>query len=89
MNLNLTTATRYGLNILALLGGSVALYLGRSIFIPLIISALLASILWPWAKFLNRRIGMPWFISCFAAIGVLVVFHLAVFTLVALAIPQI
>ncbi len=88
MNLNLTTATRYGLNILALLGGSVALYLGRSIFIPLIISALLASILWPWAKFLNRRIGMPWFISCFAAIGVLVVLHLAVFTLVALAIPQ-
>ncbi len=88
MNLNLTTATRYGLNILALLGGSIALYLGRSIFIPLIISALLASILWPWAKFLNRRIGMPWFFSCFTAIGVLVVLHLAVFALVALAIPQ-
>jgi len=88
MNLNLTTATRYGLNILALLGGSVALYLGRSIFIPLIISALLASILWPWTKFLNRRMGMPWFFSCFSAIGVLVVLHLAVFALVALAIPQ-
>ena len=88
MNLNLTTATRYGLNILALLGGSIALYLGRSIFIPLIISALLASILWPWAKFLHRRVGMPWFFSCFSAIGVLVVLHLAVFTLVALAIPQ-
>jgi len=88
MNLNLTTATRYGLNVLALLGGSIALYLGRSIFIPVIISALLASILWPWAKFLNRRIGLPWFFSCLAAIGVLVVLHLAVFALVALAIPQ-
>ena len=88
MNLNLTTATRYGLNILALLGGSIALYLGRSIFIPVIISALLASILWPWARYLNRRIGLPWFFSCLAAIGVLVVLHLAVFALVALAIPQ-
>lgn len=88
MNLNLTTATRYGLNILALLGGSVALYLGRSIFIPLIIAALLASILWPWARFLNRRIGMPWFFACSTAIGVLVVLHLAVFALVALAVPQ-
>ena len=88
MNLNLTTATRYGLNILALLGGSVALYLGRSIFIPLIIAALLASILWPWARVLHRRIGMAWFFSCLAAIGVLVVVTLAVFTLVALAVPQ-
>jgi len=88
MNLNLTTATRYGLNVLALLGGTVALYLGRSIFIPVIISALLASILWPWARFLNRRLGMPWFFACLSAIGVLVVLHLAVFTLIALAIPQ-
>ncbi len=88
MNLILTTATRYGLNILALLGGTVALYLGRSIFIPLIIAALLASILWPWARFLNRRMGLPWFVSCCSAIGVLVFLHLAVFTLIALAIPQ-
>ena len=40
MNLNLTAATRIGLNVLALLGVAVALYLGQSIFIPATISAL-------------------------------------------------
>ena len=34
MKLNLTAATRIGLNVLALLGVAVALYLGQSIFIP-------------------------------------------------------
>ena len=45
MNLNLTTATRYGLNVLAALGLSIALYLGRSIFIPLTIAGLVAAIM--------------------------------------------
>ena len=49
MNVYLTLATRYGLNILGLLGGSVALYLGSSIFIPLVISVLLAAMLQPLA----------------------------------------
>ena len=49
MNLNLTTATRYGLNVLALLGLAVALYLGRSIFVPLTIAILLAAMLYPSA----------------------------------------
>jgi predicted PurR-regulated permease PerM len=72
MNLNLTVATRYGLNILGLLGVSVALYLGSSIFIPLVISALLATILFPAAKWLHARVRVPWFFACLSTILLLV-----------------
>ena len=63
MNLNLSAATRIGLNVLALLGAAVALYLGQSIFIPVTISALLAVILWPAASWLHRRLKFPWFLA--------------------------
>lgn len=89
MNLNLTTATRIGLNVLALIGVSVALYLGQSIFIPVTISALLAVILWPAASWLHRRLKLPWFLCCLTVIIGLVVANLAVFVGFALAVPQI
>ncbi len=54
MNLNLSTATRWGLNVLILLGIIGALYLGRSIFIPTIFALLLATLLWPAAVWLHR-----------------------------------
>ena len=68
MNLNLTTATRYGLNVLALLGTSVALYLGSSIFIPVTISVLLATILYPAASWFHSRLRFPWFLACLVSI---------------------
>ncbi len=89
MNLNLTTATRYGLNILAAFGASMALYFGRSIFIPLTIAGLLAALLWPWASWMNRRLKLPWFVSCSTAIGLLVLLVLLVVALVVVSIPQI
>ena len=49
MNLNLTPATRYGLNILGLVGVTVAMTFGASIFLPVTIAALLAACLWPAA----------------------------------------
>jgi predicted PurR-regulated permease PerM len=70
MNLNLTTATRIGLNCLALLGVAVALRLGESIFIPLTFALLLSAILWPVVEWLNRR-RIPWSISCMIAVGLL------------------
>lgn len=88
MNLNLTTATRYGLNILALLGISTAFYLGSSIFIPLTVSILLATILYPAASWLHRRLKMPWFLACLTSVLGLVLLHLAVFSAVATSIPQ-
>jgi AI-2 transport protein TqsA len=89
MNLNLTSATRIGLNVLALLGAAVALYLGQSIFIPVTISALLAVILWPAASWLHRRLKFPWFLACLTVIFLLIVANLAVFTGFAFAVPSI
>jgi AI-2 transport protein TqsA len=89
MNLNLTTATRYGLNVLAAFGASMALYFGKSIFIPLTIAGLLAAMLWPWASWMHRRLKLPWFFACSAAIGLLVLVVLLVVALVVVSIPQI
>jgi AI-2 transport protein TqsA len=88
MSLNLTIATRYGLNVLALLGIAVALYLGSSIFIPLTIAGLLATILYPAAKWLNTTLRMPWFFACLSTILLLVVLHIALFSAIGLSVPQ-
>jgi AI-2 transport protein TqsA len=89
MHLNLTSATRIGLNVLALIGVSVALYLGQSIFIPVTISALLAVILFPAASWMHRRLKFPWFLACLSVILLLVLLNLVVFAGFALAVPQI
>jgi AI-2 transport protein TqsA len=89
MNLNLTTATRYGLNVLAAFGASMALYFGQSIFVPLTIAGLLAAMLWPWASWMHRRLKLPWFLACSTAIGLLVLLVLLVLALVVVSIPQI
>ena len=88
MNLNLTTATRYGLNVLALLGASIALKLGASIFIPVTISALLAAVLWQPANWFHQRIKLPWFFACLAAITLLIVLGCIIFFGFASSIPQ-
>jgi len=89
MNLNLTSATRIGLNVLALIGVAVALYLGQTIFIPVTISALLAVILWPAASWLHRKLRFPWSVACVTVIVLLILLNLLVFAGFALAVPQI
>jgi predicted PurR-regulated permease PerM len=89
MNINLSAATRIGLNVLALLGVAVALYLGQTIFIPVTISALLAVILWPAASWLHRRLKFPWFLACLTVILGLIVVNIGVFVGFALAVPSI
>jgi len=88
MNLNLTTLTRYGLNVLAALGASIALFFGRPIFIPLTIALLLAPVLWPGAHKLRYRFGLPWFLSCAVVVALLVITTLIIFALVGVSIPQ-
>lgn len=83
--MNLTTATRYGLNVLALLGASIALHLGKPVFVPLTIAAVLAAILWQPAEYLKARFKLPWFFACVTAIGTLVFICLLILTLLALA----
>jgi len=87
MNLDLTTATRWGLNALALLGVAVALWLGESIFIPLTIAVLLAAVLWPVVEWLNRR-GIPWGLACTLSVCLLVLLNLAITLGFVLAIPR-
>ena len=79
MNLNLTTATRIGLNLLAVLGVVVLLKVGAPIFLPLIFSVLLASILYPFVRFLNVRIKLPWFFACLIVLITGVAMFLLVF----------
>src|SRR5262245_14626635 len=79
MNLNLTTASRIGLNILALLGIAVALFLGSKIFIPVVLAALLAVILHPAAVWLNRWAKLPWSLACLVVILGVVALNLLLF----------
>jgi AI-2 transport protein TqsA len=89
MNLNLSAATRIGLNTLGFLGLSIALYLGKSVFIPLVIAAILAVLLWPAAQWLNRKARFPWALACFTVIGGLIVVNLLFFFGIAAAVPRI
>ncbi len=89
MNLNLSTATRIGINTLGFLGLCVALYLGKTVFIPLVIAAILAVILFPAANWLHTRARFPWAIACFSVIGLLVCINFGVFFGIARAVPRI
>jgi predicted PurR-regulated permease PerM len=78
INLSLTTTTRVGINLLALLGVVLALYLGKSVFVPLVISVLLAAMVWPTASWLHSRLHISWGFACFMLVGGLVLFNLAI-----------
>jgi len=88
MNLNLTTATRIGLNLSAVLGIAALLKLGASLFIPLILAVLMASILFPGARFLHNTLKVPWFFSCVAVLIGAVAMLIVVFVAFAIAIPR-
>lgn len=88
MNLNLTTATRIGLNLLALLGAIVALRLGESIFIPLVIALLLATILWSSANRLHDFYRLPWPLACMVSVAVLIIFNFVVTLGFIFAVPR-
>jgi predicted PurR-regulated permease PerM len=72
INLNVSTATRWGLNGLILLALIVALYLARSILVPWTIALLLAAMVWPAVTWLAQdgvpvpglavRRGFPWLV---------------------------
>ena len=89
MQLNLSTATRIGLNVAALLGVGVALWLGREIFIPLTIAALLAVILYPAAHWLHHRAKFPWFFATATMILLLIVANLGIFFGIAATVPRV
>jgi predicted PurR-regulated permease PerM len=68
--MNLSTATRWGLNGLILLALVMALYLGKSIFIPTTLALLLAAMLWPAVNHLHNTgwLRLPWGVACMTVV---------------------
>lgn len=87
--LNLSAATRWGLNLLALLGVIGAIHFGQSILIPTIIALLLAALLWPVVQFLHGGLRFSWTFACLLAVLGLVVLNLAITAGLFLAVPKI
>jgi len=88
INLNLSKATRIGLNLVALLGAVVLLRLGQNIFVPMTIAVMLAAILWPATTWLKRRLGLNWAMATFASVCGLVVVNVLVIGGFAIAVPR-
>ncbi len=63
INVSSGSATRWGVNAVILLGITIALYIGREIFIPTVIALFLAAMLWPLANWMYQT-GIPviWFL---------------------------
>jgi predicted PurR-regulated permease PerM len=74
----LNTAGRIGLNVALLLAGVVALHFGEPVFVPLLISLLLASVLGPAALWLHQHLKLQWFWACFTAVSCLVIANILV-----------
>ena len=64
----LNTATRIGLNVLLFLAGVVALRLGESVIVPLLVALLLATVLGPAAYWLHTRLKIRWGLACITVV---------------------
>jgi AI-2 transport protein TqsA len=89
MNFSFTTATRIGLNVVAGLGVAVALWLGKSIFIPFTIAGLLAMILYPASKWLHDKLKFPWFAATSTMILLLIIVNLGAFIGLGSTVPRV
>src|SRR6476659_7042485 len=72
----LHTAGRIGLNVLLLLAGVVALRLGQSVIVPMLIALLLVSVLGPAAYWLHQTFKIRWSLACVTIIVGLVLINL-------------
>ncbi len=88
MDLNLTFATRIGLNLLALLGLAVAFWLGKNIIVPFTMAGLLAMLLYPAARFFHNKLRLPWLMSVLSMIILLIVLNLGIFIGLGSSIPR-
>lgn len=74
-NLPLSSTTRWGVNVLLLLAGVVALHLAQSVIIPLLIALMLAAVLGPAAAWMHRALRIRWSLACLAVIFGLLLFN--------------
>jgi predicted PurR-regulated permease PerM len=82
-------STRWGMNLLAGLAVVMGLYFGAAIFIPFVFAAILASVIWPAADWLHRKLHFGWTFSCLLVVGGLVTLNLLITANLALSIPKI
>src|SRR4030081_2924786 len=69
----LNTAGRIGLKVLLFLAGVIALHLGETVIVPMLIALLLATVLGPAAHWLYTRMKMNWGLACITVILLLIV----------------
>src|SRR5262249_1320714 len=74
-SLPLSSTTRWGVNVLFLLTGVVALHLAQSVIIPLLIALMLAAVLGPAAAWLHRALKIRWSLACLTVIIGLLLFN--------------
>src|SRR5262245_35533491 len=86
--LPLNAATRLGLNILIVFGVIVALYLGKTVFLPLVIALLLAAVLGPGALWLHQRLKINWTMSCTLAVFSLIAMFVLITVVLTLSLPR-
>lgn len=87
--LPLNAAGRIGLSVLLLLAGVVALHLGQSIFVPMLISLLLASVLGPAATWLHSSFNIRWGVACITVIIALVLANTLVVTALSMSVLRV
>jgi predicted PurR-regulated permease PerM len=68
-NISFHSATSWGVNVFLLLAGIIALRLGQTVFVPLIMALLLAAVLGPVAGWVNRTLKVRWSLACLLVIG--------------------
>lgn len=79
------TATRLGVNLLLIFAGVLALRLGQTFFIPVVIALLLAAVLGPAASWLHHVLKIRWSIACLTVIVGLVLLNLLLSLILTLA----
>jgi predicted PurR-regulated permease PerM len=87
-SLDLSVATRWGLNFLAFLACIVALHLAESIIIPTIIALLLTALLWPFVRWMSNTLHFTWTFASGIAVAGLVVLNIFVTLVCFLTVPK-
>ena len=71
--LPLTTAGRIGLSVLLFLAGVIALRLGETVIVPMLIALILATVLGPAAWWMHTKLNVRWSLACMSVVIGLVV----------------
>jgi predicted PurR-regulated permease PerM len=87
-NLSISGTTRWGVSVLLLLAGVLALHLAQSVIIPLLIALMLAAVLGPAAAWLHRTLKIRWSLACLSVIFGLLLFNLLLTLIFGVAISR-